>query len=65
MKNASVSYLINLSFVFLLSLTNVSCQNKKNNSIVIQNTTLNKEKSVIITPFDSTLVTIFYQKSNW
>ena len=62
MKNASVSYLINLSFVFLLSLTNVSCQNKKNNSIVIQNTTLNKQKSAIITPFDSTLVTVFYQK---
>ncbi len=62
MKKARVPYLIFFISLLLLGISNVSCQNNKNNTIALHYATVNKEKIVNLTPFDSTLVTVFYKK---
>ena len=62
MKKTAISYLLFFSLLFSLGIGNVSCQNKKNNSIVLRYDSLSKEKIITLTPFDSTLVLVFYKK---
>lgn len=62
MKNSSIYYLIFFFVLFSLGITNVSCQNKKNNAIVLPYNNLGKGKPRVVTPFDSTLVIDFYKK---
>lgn len=62
MKKAAFNYLLFFSLLFSLGIGNVSCQNKKNNPIVLRNDSLNKEKIIPLTPFDSTLIAGFYKK---
>jgi murein L,D-transpeptidase YcbB/YkuD len=62
MKNIKATNLLFLSYLFLLSTTNNSCQNKKTNLIGTRDDTLKKEKVIALKPFDSTLVVSFYDK---
>lgn len=62
MEKTQFTNFIYIAFLFLLNIANVSCQNKKSNTIELQYATLNKEKVMKFTPFDSTLVVSFFKK---
>ena len=62
MKKAGETYFIFCYLLFSLGISNVSCQNKKSNPIVLRYDSLRKEKTITLTPFDSTLIAGFYKK---